>query len=293
MLKKPATKEEIEAQKIVNNTIFIPSRFKFLTAHNGVRPRTLHGLISNTGAGKSTLIKSIIAEVAKYKKILIWISEESVAEYQVLINQLSEEILENITFVEERSIPEHVKENQKAFFNYFVEMVTASGARMVFIDNITTSVFYNSRFGFFGQTKTCEFLLNFVKKVCSVFYVAHTGKHVTDNYNKIVTPEDMRNSSELPMQTEYLYIIQKFTSEGKIFNILRNAKHRHHDSAAGYFSLAYEKGCYVGDGRIDAEMVNYIFQLRDYLGKKIHVPKPDKPLPKETEEPKETSEVLL
>jgi len=223
-------------------------------------------VVSN--CGKSTLLKCIIAETASTIKILIWLSEETVLEYQKLLNDIDKSMIKNIVFVEERSVPEDTKNDQDLFLQYFEQMVVDSGCCVVFIDNVTTSVLYNSRFGFFGQNKTADFLSNFVKRVCSIFYISHTGQQVTDNYNKIVTPEDMRGSKELALVTEYFYIIQKFTSNGGVYTILRNAKYRHHREAAGYFNLVFEKGYYIGDGYVPFEMINYIFKSRDHLGRK-------------------------
>ena len=269
MLKKAASDATIDAQTKINNTVFINSRYQFLRSHLGLRPRTLHGIISNTGAGKTTLIKCIAAETAGKVPIMIWLSEETVPEYQRLINEIDKSILDNVVFVEEKAISDEHKSNQDVFFQYFENMVVESGARMVFVDNITTSLFYNSKFGFYGQGRTTDFLIGFVKRVCSVFYVAHTSSYVTDNYSKVIVPEDIRGNKELGLQTEYRYTVQKLTQNENIYNILRNAKHRHHEKAGGFFSLAFAKGFYVGDSQIPFEMVNYIFQKRDFLGKRI------------------------
>jgi len=269
MLNKAAPDIEVETYRTLRDEVWAPSRYEFLMGHHGIRPNSLIGLMAPTGAGKSTLFKCIIAELAAAgKKILIWLSEETVLEYQELISYLDKECLKNIVFVEEKKIPEEFMEDQKAFFRYFTKMVDDSGCDLVALDNASTSVFYNLKFGFNGQSRTATFMLGFVKRKCSIFYVCHTKKEVTANYNKVVTSEDMRNSKELGLVTEYFYVIQKFTSNEKIFNILNVVKFRHHEGAGGWHALAFEKRAYIGDRKIPFAMVNDIFNRRDYLGRK-------------------------
>lgn len=280
VLKEPVSDFEIEMHsKLKDRTIF-HSRYSFLMAHNGIRPNCLHGLMGSTGSGKSTLTKCVITETAAEHRILVWISEENVVEYQELINKLDKSVLPNIVFVEEKEIPAEYKEDQARFLEYFEQMVDEADVDLVFIDNITTSAFYNTRFGFYGQQKTAEFMINLVKRKCSVFYVTHTRSEVTDNYGKVATPEDIRGSKELALVTEYMYIIQKFTTEDKQFNVLRVAKYRHHEAAAGWYGLKYEKKAYIGDSKVPFAVINRIFKMRDHFGKKL--PKADpKPEPKQ------------
>ena len=196
LIQNPASDTEIEAQKELNDTQFVQSRFNFLSNHNGIRPNTLHGLMANTGIGKSTLMKCIIIELAKVMKVLVWLSEEDRTEYQMLINKMDRSVLKNIVFIQERDIPEKYRQNQAAFFTKFIEIVVESGCQIVVPDNITTSPFYNSQFGFVGQTKTTAFLISFVKQYCSIFYIAHTDKSVKTNLNRMLTPEDIRGAKD-------------------------------------------------------------------------------------------------
>ncbi len=268
VLKRPASDFEIQMHRELKDRVLIDSRYEFLRSHNGIRPNCLHGLMGSTGVGKTSLFKCIITETAQQAKVLVWISEENIVEYQELISTIDKSCLRNIVFVEEKEIPEEYKKDQKDFFEYFEQQVDESGAEYVFIDNVTSSAFYNQRYGFIGQNNTAEFLIGFVKRKCSVFYVIHTGSKVSDNHSKVIAPEDNRGSTELPLVTEYFYIIQKFTTNDKQFNLLRNAKFRHHENAAGWYALKYEKSSYVGDSKVPFTLVNKIFMTRDYLGRR-------------------------
>jgi predicted ATP-dependent serine protease len=268
MIKKPASPEQMAEHAKRKHVVFFPTRYSFLKAHKGLRPNCLHGLTGTMGSGKSTLIKCIIAEVAAGKKVQIWLSEETIIEYQDLIQYLDRDAMKNIVFVHEKDIPETIRDSQDSLFEYFTQMAVESRCDIVFVDNVTTSRFYNGYFGMRGFARTADFFMEFVKKHCAVFYVAHTDSSITDNFHKVVTPENIRGPNDLPNVTEYAYVMQKFTSNEKQYNLLRTAKHRHHDGAGGWYALKFEQRAYVGDGKIVFELVNRLFKTRDFLGRK-------------------------
>lgn len=276
MLQKPVDDFEIEMHEQLLERHVHGSRYEFLKKHNGIRPNCLHGMIGTMGSGKSTLFKCIIAETAANSKVLVWLSEEKIVEYQPLINYLDKSCVKNISFVEEKTVPKEYRENQEQFFQYFEQMAEEADADVVFIDNVTTSALYNNKFGLNGQMNTADFLIDFVKRKCSVFYVGHTTSEVTDNYGKVVSPEQIRGTKHLPIVTEYMYILQKFTTEEKQYNVLRVAKYRHHEEARGWYALKYERKAYIGDGKVPFAVINRIFKMRDYFGKKSPVKKTDK-----------------
>lgn len=269
MLERPASDFEIQMYAESKNKVYLYSRFEFLMNHFGIRPKALHGMIACTGSGKSTLMKCIVAEAARQTKVLIWLSEESKVQYQAMINYLDKDCIKNISFVEEKKIPKEFKASQELFFEYFEQMQEESGAGLVFIDNVTTSEFYSQKFGMGGQENSADFLINFANTKASVFYVAHTGSHVTENYGKVANPEDIRGSKKLAFETEYCYMVQKFVSNGNQYNILRVSKFRHHKEAAGWYALKFERDAYVAAPKVPFEIVNKIFQSRDYFGKKL------------------------
>lgn len=271
MLKYPVSDFDIEMHAELNNKTIHYSRFAFLEAHKGIRPNCLHCLMGTSGSGKSTLLKCIIAETALSTKVLIWLSEEDIPEYQELLNYIDKSCLINISFVKERDIPPDIKNDQSKFFEYFEQMVDESEAEVVFIDVVTTSRFYSSYFGFDGQQKTAEFLISFVKRKCTIFYSAHTGQKVTDNHPSSIAVSDIRGSKELPNLTEYFYVMHKFTAGDKQYNVIFNAKHRHHEGASGWFALVYKKRSYTGDALVSFDVITRIFKMRDHFGKKLPV----------------------
>lgn len=271
MIRGSYTKQEIDEQKKRHEKMEIYSQFEFLREHNGIRLGNLHGLLGTAGSGKSTLLKSIIAFTSDTKPTLTWLSEETVQEYQVGLNRIttSESVLKNMKFVEEKNLDEFYFRNQDTFYEIFEDMVVESGARVVFIDNLSTSYFYNDVAGISGQARTANFLSRITKKLgIAVFFVIHTKKDIQDNHATLVTKEDVRGSQQIAIVSEYFYILQKFTVNDRIYNIVKVDKHRHHEINKRFFLMGFDEGAYKFDKAIEFETLNKIFVKRDRLGRK-------------------------
>lgn len=57
--------EDIDKINELNKKVHFPSKFMFLMAHYGLRLKEVHVLLAPTGAGKSTLAKSLALEISK------------------------------------------------------------------------------------------------------------------------------------------------------------------------------------------------------------------------------------
>lgn len=269
MLKGPASFEQIEEIKKVHKKQFYHSQFEFLNETKGIRPNMLIGLIGTTGSGKSTLLKAIISSVAEQAKTLVWLTEETVTEYQAAMMSVSKNktVYKNLSFLEEKELAEFYTENHVRFFELFKDMIVESEAEVVFIDNVSSSYFYSDDIGPRLQSKAAIYLSKICKELgVTIFYIAHTQKNIMDNAAQLITKEDIRGSQKLPIVSEYFYIIQKFTVNGNIYAILNIDKNRHHEIKNKFFLLIYKDG-YKCDKKIDFETVGKIFNSRDSLGK--------------------------
>ena len=212
---KPYSQEEIDDSIRSHCKIYYPSRFDFLKEVNGIRPCSMMGLLGTPGSGKSTLLKSIIADTAEYAKVLVYLTEEEPKDYQILLNVLKTN-LDNVVFLSEKKLF-HTGMTIEQMKLYFQESILASGARVVFFDNITTSAIYES-LNVRGQGEMVSFFAQIAEKndIC-IFYVAHTTKNATDNMGKLIEGEDVRGSNQLFQQSQYFFILQNISVNNDSF----------------------------------------------------------------------------
>lgn len=271
MLKLAPSMAEIERSAQVHRLGLWDSRFEFLRATNGIRPACLIGLMGTTGTGKSTLLKSIIADTAADHPVMVWLTEEPINQYVAGIKKSKHNAnFENIYFYHESDIGESVKEKLDDLLFYFKEAVIQSGCRIVFMDNITTSAFYSSHFGEKGQAKAIDSFTNFCHKHnVTIFYLIHTAKNVTDNSGKLIQGEDVRGSNKSFIMSDYFYILQRFEVASQFFTFLRIVKHRYHPTMEyKYYKLNFMDGYYYSDSGAAFDVINKAFMDRNYLGKK-------------------------
>lgn len=260
---KPFSQEEIDESIRFHEKVFYPSRFNFLKQVNGIRPNSLMGLLGTPGSGKSTLLKSIVADTAEYTKVLVYLTEENPKDYQILLNVLKTN-LENVVFLHEKDLF-HANMTLEQMKMYFEESVAASGANVIFFDNITTSAIYEPL-----PVRQQGEMVSFFSRICekysiSIFFVAHTKKEVTDNQSSLIEGEDTRGSNQLFQQSQYFFILQNFSVNNDKFPTLRIRKHRFHKVKKFFFLLGFQDEAYRFDRDVDFEYVADIFKQRNQL----------------------------
>jgi len=231
-------------------------------------------IVSNSG--KSTLLKSVVAEAAEFAPVLIWLSEETIQEYQSGILRYArlaeldvEKIKKNLFYVEEKNLENFYTKTQDVFFELFKDMIVESGAKVVFIDNLSTSEFYSDEIGPSGQSRSAVFLSKVTKQLdVAIVFVIHTSKNITDNHHTLITKENCRGLQKIVILSEYFYILQVFTADNQTFVILKIDKHRHHNINKKFYLLAFDNDCYRFDKAIEFEVLNKIFMGRNQLGRK-------------------------
>lgn len=262
------TLEEIEREKQLAKLMRWHSKFNFLLGHNGLREGHTHGLIGTTSAGKSTLLKAIIYEIAEQgSKVGVWLSEEKKGEYamQLIKHEVTQKILDNIRFEHESDLPS-TQGNLKLFHEHLdtkFRNLFVNGYKVLFIDNITTSKMYSAAARPEGQERICEILKNWNSKGMTIFWIGHTAKNVVNNNGRLVNTEDIRGLNFISMITEYFYCVTKITVEGKQANILEVSKHRFHEEAKGHFLLAYKDKKYIGDCKVTFSEIKTLMKNRD------------------------------
>lgn len=243
--------------------IHYKSRFKFLMSHKGIRPGSFTGLMATAGAGKSTLIKSIISDCAEITNVSIYLTEEKTIDYEIKLHEMKSK-MDNITFIEEGTIPFDDMDLDGAMV-ILLETLFMTESDIIFMDNITTSILYE-KFGIKGQTTLINKLRGFANDSGkTIFYIAHTKKDADNNGYKLFNGGDIRGTYQLYQQAEYFYILQPVSVNNQFFPIMQVAKHRFHEVDARYFLLGFKDGQYKFDMEINFDKIKDIFKKRNTL----------------------------
>lgn len=258
---KPYSQEEIDESILFHTKEFYPSRFNFLREVCGLRPRTTMGLLGTPGSGKSTLVKSIITDTAAFTKVLVYLTEEEPKDYQILLNVLKTN-LDNVVFLSEKRLF-NTGMSLEQMKLYLQEAILSSGCNVIFFDNVTTSIIYES-LGVRGQGEMVSFFNKIAEDndLC-IFFVAHTKKDVTDNMGKMIEGEDVRGSNQLFQQSQYFFILQNISINSSQHPVIRIRKHRFHEVRKKFFLLGYENSFYKYDRAVDFELIADLFKQRN------------------------------
>lgn len=265
MIEKTATnKDEIKARRAQHNKQVYKSRFGFLNETHGVRPSSFIGLMGTAGSGKSTLIKSIVSDCALNEPVLCYLTEEKSEDYEMHLHFIGAN-MEHVSFIEE---------NESAFGDLDIDGAIAmilepffmSESKIIFFDNITTSVLYE-KFGYKGQCK----LISALRAFCNdsgktIFFVAHTKKGSDNNGHRLFTGDDIRGTYQSFQQAEYFYILQPVNVRDQVFPLIQIAKHRFHDEIKSkFYLLGYKDKQYKFDMPVGFEKIKEIFKKRNVL----------------------------
>lgn len=261
-------KNKITELKEKRMMVFNKSKFAFLNCHRGIRPAKLHILMGTAGSGKSTLVRSIIGDQIEnnFDSVYVWLSEESVDELKegMMDLDLSDEILSRLLIESELDT---APKSNKPRDREILERVYLSGAKVLIIDNITTSQFYMDM-KVSEQSSFIKRLKDFaVKTGIAVFLVAHTKKDIHDNMNKLINENDIRGSASVVNMAHFFYILQRF-EQNKIFApTIRVVKHRGYNVTERLFYIQYDKYkmAYVKDNSIEFKKFKEMFKERDKL----------------------------
>lgn len=271
LVRKSASPEAVKKFQESLLLVFAQSRFKFIMSHQGLRPGLAHGVLGTPGSGKSTLVKSMVADTAEKIKTLVYLSEEDVIQYQGKLDVLKCN-MDNVVFIQEKDIQTGQFKSLDAIIMYLCEEIAATGAGAFFWDNLTTSKIYESLKpnvqGYFF-TKIQNFCL---ENGIIFVYVSHTKQGISDNHRQFIEGEDMRGSAYPFTQSPYFYIFQRFTIGTDIYAFIHVRKHRFHEVTQKFYLLKFKDGIYVDDRPLEFNKLNDFFKQRNHLGKKDKEP---------------------
>ena len=242
---------------------FFSSRFTFLNSHKSFRPKCFHTFLGRTGSGKSTLIRTILLDLLKEQRVLVWLSEEDKQSFMKGMYAAcgDAELLNNaIVFSEldEKNTSDGILEKVSSIVNY-------ENPAIILLDNLTTSIASTGRFE--QQEKNIRDLHAMAKaKDIPIIIVAHTRSEV--NTNRLMAEEDIRGSKTVPNLSEYFYIMQMIEDETSKMQTIRVTKSRYHDKAPGkIYRLIYnsDKRNYDKDNELSFAFFKEIFNRRNKL----------------------------
>jgi energy-coupling factor transporter ATP-binding protein EcfA2 len=224
-----------------NNQRFF-SAHGLLNEHNGWRDSKLHLFIGPTGAGKSTLTRSLLLDclVGTNNKFIagLWLSEETTSEFITEINhvKIPDHIGDRVVVESEQEMEFKTCNNWLLSLKSFIEK---NNLDILFLDNITTSIFYND-----ADSKEQARIARALKKLAQIMDIpivilAHTSAEITETYPRMINLENIRGSKNLTNMVEFAYIIQPFFHHGEKHVFIRIAKHRGQDVQNRIFKFYY------------------------------------------------------
>ena len=284
--------EAINEAASEDEQIFFQSPLNFLKEHRGLRPGSLHLLLAPSSAGKTTLTKSIISAHAHHYPIAVYSTEETRRQFLAGFKHVDFERFGRPLAI--RGFQEHelfALHNQQAkqfktmLCQIFNEMAS-EGIKILFIDNITTSLFYNDQFDIQGPFLTELMRLARETKI-AIFCIAHTSSGY-DQGKGLMSTESVRGNKTLTNKAEFMYCMYRFrtteehTVEGQPFGeentftkereraFLRIEKHRGIHVSHKLFELIYDPmgQVYFEDKPIDFDAFNEAYNCRQRLGAK-------------------------
>lgn len=229
------TKDEMRARKMVALESEYESMFGFVNDMNGWRRGKVHLFIGDTHAGKTTLVRSILLDaVANKKKVLTWLSEETLEDYKTEMAYIGHEheAYKNITVVSEQdqeitsmvgAIKFHVQERE---------------VDLVIVDNITTSEFYNDKIS--EQAPLIKNLKRVaIEENIPLILIAHTNAAKEFRPYHPIKPNDIRGNKTLPNLVEFCFGIHKVPTPSGPKNYINTIKNRGQPMLKPFYKLLY------------------------------------------------------
>lgn len=262
----PADLERMEREEAHT---FFPTNFKFLKGHNGIRPGYFHLLLGTTGSGKSTLMRALVLEAAKTAKVLVWLTEEKKDAFKKGLGQrtLDKDVGKNIFIISDKDIgPDEINitSSFSAYKKRFEEKVLMVNPSIVFFDNLTSCPPYEADQCRNQLPFSQWFKSFFSSRGMAVFMIAHTGKTVSDNQDRLFEANDIRGTAHIVNIAEYLYTYQRMSVKDKFVPFVRVLKSREYNHS-GIFMLNYEDSSrkYVNDYKTKFDNFKETFKKRD------------------------------
>lgn len=240
---------ELEERAKEAKEFFLPETgLSFIDDHFGPRPGCLHTLLGSTGRGKSTLVQSLIMGWGTKAKILLYLTEESLERLEAKLALKDDDVTyltPKLHVLHENDLMRTIHANLfSEFLKFLKEKLVKTEAKILIIDNITTSQFYEGKF------QNVNPILAGLRKIAqdlniAVFLVCHTKKGISEATKGLISPDDVRGSAQLAMTSDYFYTFYRIRKTMEFSQPIDSAfiyvsKSRDHDNQDNLYKLTYD-----------------------------------------------------
>lgn len=262
--KKKLKQKLMEAKLRRNGESDFFTSLHFLDQHNGLRRGKLHILLGTAGGGKSTLTRTIVLDVLKNNKkakVSTWLSEESVADYELEFFKSTGSVnnLDNASIKSEINLTD-AREANEGFNNFLQE-----DSDVMIFDNITTSSLYDGK-KVPEQTSFLKSMKAYANKTnAAVVLILHTSSNISRLHGHLITANDVRGARTVTNLAEFFYIVQGVSVSDKMTQFIFLDKHRGQSPESKIYMLTYDerKKYYSRDQPIKFEAFSEMFKERD------------------------------
>lgn len=270
------------------DTTYFPTSFNCLKDHNGWRNGELHTLISPTGSGKSTFVRSAVIEnLIAGKKVFIYLSEEESDKYNYGIFEFfllkiakernlapgDPELLECVNGIMKNLFYESAFEGKKfdavpPLIDYIKKCIADEDINIIYIDNFTASFMGN---GPVGAQGIAVMLLKglAIDFNCPVVLIVHTQKDF-DQYRQIMSSSNVRGNASTANVGSYNYCITTFWRGEKARSFILVDKARYHGKVQKrYYELVYNQSARIFSGDKESSIKEYLMAQSEGQEKEI------------------------
>lgn len=218
---------------------------EFLARHKGWRRGKTHFILGSSGMGKSTLMRTLVADFIRCndhsKSVGIVLSEETVDQFITEYNATGKlsDTLDNIFILPELDVKK-IK-NADTWFEHVEKMLDSSEVDIFFYDNLTTSRIYSD----LPVNQQGVFYLR-LKSLCLKFnipfvVIGHTQTGINENFKGIIDGDHIRGNRTPYMASEFFYVVQAFHVDSNRYTTIRIVKHRGFNPSEKLFQAIYFK----------------------------------------------------
>lgn len=263
------SKDNLRFLNNYNESFIYETKVNFLRQHKGLRPGSVHMILSTSGAGKSTMLRTIKKDFVfnnPEKTIHLHLSEDSLSSAALNIAKTVNDECEREAIFGMSEYKWHKYQNksfiERGWLDKIRKAIERRRAELFIFDNITTSRFYITKTPSEQDLIALELKGIAQEYNIPVIIVAHTG---SSYHGGTINQEHIRGAKLINSIAEYYYIIRRVRSSKGDFYILRIEKHRNHLVEVKYFSLQMDmRNNYILDNELsDAEYDEILLRSKE------------------------------